>query len=47
VLLRQLEPRFDPPSEGVRRRIQQADAATLLLWADRILTADSIEAVIH
>jgi len=34
-----------PPSESVRQRI--AAAATLLHWSERILTADSLEAVLH
>ena len=47
VLLRQMERKFGPPGEAVRQRIAQADAETLLRWSERILTADSPEAVLH
>jgi hypothetical protein len=47
VLLRQIERRFGPPGESVRARIAAADADTLLLWSERILTAESLEAVLH
>jgi hypothetical protein len=47
VLLRQMERKFGPPGEAVRQRIAQADAETLLRWSERILTADSLEAVLH
>jgi predicted transposase YdaD len=47
VLLRQIERKFGPPSEPVRRRIVEADAETLLTWSERILTADTLEAVLH
>ncbi len=47
VLLRQIERKFGPPSEAVRRRIADADSETLLRWSERILTADSLEAVLH
>ncbi len=45
VLLRQLERKFGPISEFWRQRIEAADADTLLLWAERILTAKTIEEV--
>jgi hypothetical protein len=47
VLLRQIELKFGPPDEAMRRRIEQADAATLLRWSERILTADRVEAIFH
>jgi len=47
VLLRQMERKFGPPGEAVRQRIAQADPETLLRWSERILTADSLEAVLH
>ena len=47
VLLRQIERKFGPPSESIRRRIVEADAETLLTWSERILTADTLEAVLH
>lgn len=47
VLLRLIERKFGPPSESVRARIASADPETLLSWTDRILTADSLDAVLH
>jgi hypothetical protein len=47
VLLRQIAWKFGPPSESVRQRIAAADAGTRLHWSERILTADSLEAVLH
>ena len=47
VLLRLIERKFGPPSAPVRKRIVEADAETLLTWSERILTADTIEAVLH
>ena len=47
VLLRLIERKFGAPGETVRRRIADADADTLLRWSERILTADSLEAVLH
>lgn len=47
VLLCLIESKFGTPSEAVRRRIAEADANTLLRWSERILTADSLEAVLH
>ena len=46
VLLRPIERKFGPPSTVVRQRIQSADAATLLGWSERLLTADSVEALL-
>ena len=47
LLLRQLERKFGPASATLRQRIQEADAETLLHWSERILTADTPEAVFH
>ena len=47
VLLRQIERKFGAPSETIRRRVADADADTLLRWSERILTADSLEAMLH
>jgi hypothetical protein len=47
VLLRQIERKFGAPSQAVRDRIVSADADTLLHWSERILTADSVEALLH
>ncbi|MFM8333692.1 MAG: DUF2887 domain-containing protein [Candidatus Methylumidiphilus sp.] len=43
VLLRQLERKFRPLPESARQRIASADAETLLLWAERVLDAGSLE----
>ena len=45
VLLKQLQIRFGGVDSQYRQRIEQADTDTLLLWAERILTADSLEDV--
>ena len=46
VLLRQFELRFGrEAADAHRERIQSADAETLLLWSERILTAESAEDV--
>ena len=47
LLLRQLERKFGPASATLRQRIQEADAETLLEWSERILTAQTPEAVFH
>ena len=43
VLLRQIELKFGPPDAPVRKRVQSADADTLLRWSERILTAASLD----
>jgi hypothetical protein len=47
ALLRQIERKFGPPSDSVRERVLAADSDTLLEWLDRILVAESVEAVLH
>ena len=47
MLLRQLKRKFGEVPEPVERRIESADADTLLEWADRILTARSLEDVVR
>jgi hypothetical protein len=47
MLLRQIDRKFGPPSETVRARVGSADPETLLRWSDRILTAESLDAVLH
>lgn len=47
LLLRLLEKRFGPLPEAKRALINAADADTLLQWSDKLLTADSIEAVFN
>ncbi|HYN78987.1 MAG TPA: hypothetical protein VES73_14490, partial [Lamprocystis sp. (in: g-proteobacteria)] len=46
VLLRLIERKFGPPMASVRQRVQDADTETLLRWSERILTADSLDAVL-
>lgn len=48
VLLRLLERKYGPESAAAcRRRLEQADAETLLRWSERILTAETIDEVFH
>jgi len=47
VLLRQIERKFGAPSQAVRERIASADADRLLQWSERILSVDSVEALLH
>ena len=47
VLVRLIERKFGPPTESVRERISGADPETLLRWSERILTADTLDAVLH
>jgi hypothetical protein len=47
VLLRQIERKFGPPNPSVRRRIEEADAETILEWSERILDAETLDAVLH
>lgn len=43
LLLRQLERRFGNLSDDTKRRINSADAETLLTWGERILDANTLE----
>jgi len=44
VLLRLMRLKYGEPAvEAYRRRIEQADADTLLRWSERLLTADTPE----
>ncbi len=47
VILRQLRQKFGEVQLEARRRIEVADAETLLEWLDRVLSASSIEEVLH
>jgi len=47
MLLRLIERKFGPPSERVRAQVSQADAETLLHWSERLLSAQSLEEVLH
>ena len=44
-LLRQMERKFCPLPESARQRIDSADAETLLVWAERLLDANSLDEV--
>jgi len=46
LLQRQMTLRFGPLADGLRERIQTADAETLLQWGERILTAATPEEVV-
>jgi len=45
VLLRLMERKFHPLSESARQRVADADAETLLVWAERVLDATCLEDV--
>jgi len=47
VLLLQLSTRFGELPPTTRQRIETADAETLLHWSERVLTARSLEEVLH
>jgi len=48
VLLHLIERRFGPEAAArSRERVEAADADTLLVWSERVLTAESVEDVIH
>ena len=47
MLLRLMERRFGCLDEGLRHRLQTADAETLLRWGDRLLTAATVEEVLR
>ncbi len=47
VLLRQIERKFGPPTPDIRERVLSADAERLLDWSERILTAETLESVLH
>ena len=47
VLIRQLEKKFGPLTDYHRQRLQAADAETLLVWSERLLTADTIDDVLQ
>jgi hypothetical protein len=47
MLLFQLEQKFGSIPDPVRHRIQIADSDTLLRWSGRVLTEDSIDAVLR
>jgi len=46
MLLRLIALKFGPPDAQVRRRIESADADTLLIWSERVLTAQTPDEVL-
>ena len=46
MLLRQIALKFGPPDPSILHRIETADAETLLQWAERLLTATSLDQVL-
>jgi hypothetical protein len=47
ILVRQLTSRFGQLSAKTVRRIEAADADTLLEWSERVLTAKALGEVLH
>jgi len=47
VLMRQMRCKFGDVPDAARRRIESADTETLLEWSERVVTAESIEEVVH
>ncbi len=47
LLLKQLEIRFGELPDSAIRRLDEADRPTLVLWAERVLTAESIDEVMR
>ena len=47
MLLRLITRKFGPPTEAVREQIARTDSETLLEWSDRILTAQTLDEVLH
>ena len=45
LLTRLLESRFGPLDETVKGRLEGADAEQLLRWGERVLDADTLEAI--
>jgi hypothetical protein len=43
ILLRLIQLKFGPPDDAIRRRVESASAETSLSWAERILTATTLE----
>ena len=47
ALIHQMQRKFGAVPDATRERVESADTDTLLEWLDRILTADSIDEVLH
>ena len=45
LLLKQLERKFHTVPESAHKRIEAADAETLLVWGERVLDANSLDEV--
>ena len=45
MLLKLLERKFHAVPESARKRIEAADAETLLVWGERVLDANSLDEV--
>jgi hypothetical protein len=45
VLFRQLHRKFGTIPEHYRKQVEQANAATLLIWAENLIEAHSIEEI--
>ena len=46
ILLRQLTLKFGGLSPEIQQRISEADADTLLVWSERVLSADTIDDIV-
>jgi hypothetical protein len=48
ILLRQIDRKYGPQAlAAYRERVEQADAQSLLQWAERVLTAETVDEVFH
>ena len=47
ILIRQLTKRFGELPEETLRKIESADADTLLQWSERVLTAQTLDEILH
>jgi hypothetical protein len=47
MLLRLIARKFGAPTEALRERIERADPESLLEWSDRILTAQTLDEMLH
>ena len=45
LLIRLLERRFGPLSEDRKVRIREAASETLMIWGDRLMSANSVEEI--
>jgi hypothetical protein len=47
LLLDQIEYKFGPPTDDIRQRVEEADTDTLREWSKRILSAETLDAILH